>query len=1657
MKNYVSALIFVFWAGLAVSQEVHPTGDLSEVKVTYDYSKENIGTVFETNENSYLLKVSLFRHPDENADILIRLWEISGENYILTAGPFRWNISSGPQGWLEYELPYPIAIYKNRSYVLSFDTYSDTKLSTEKVTTSALSYDQSGERISAWEKEKSVVPKSVFINTSGRIKVYAILNVKFEPGIIGTDQTICYNTVPNQLTQIQPPTGGAGIYSFQWQSSVNNINWVDIAGGSSAAYTPPALTSNRWFRRVVTSGTFGSVISNAVLITVNPELKAGSIGPSQTICANSIPSTLSLSGNPSGGTGSYTYLWQVSNDNSSWTNIPGAGSPSYSPPALTSTAWFRLIVTSGKCGSITSPSVRILVIEALSAGSVGPDQTICYDTSPSSIIQINAPSGGTGTYTYQWQRSVDNVIWTNISGATLSSYSPSALTVNTWFRRNVTSGVCISLGTPVLITVLPDLTPGAIGVSQSICYNTSPAPLTLITQPAGGTGSYTFQWQSSSNNNSWSNISGANSSSYTPPALISDRYFRLIVTSGNCAAKSTASVRISVNADFTAGTIGSDQSVCYNNAPSVLTQLNPPAGGTGVYTYQWQRSSDNSTWNNISGATASSYSPPALTADTWFRRNVTSGDCGTASSNSVRITVNPALNPGTIGTDQTICFNSAPGTLTQISPPSGGSGTYSFQWQRSTDNSNWTNISGATLSSYSPSALTVNTWFRRNVTSGGCNSTSNTILITVYDELNAGSVGSPQSLCFNTTPSPLTQTAAPSGGVGNYTYQWQSSPNNTSWSDIPGATLSNYSPPTLTSTTWYRRTVTSGSCGSANSPSVRITVYSELSAGTIGTDQSICYNDLPSALSQNSAPSGGTGTYTYQWQRSSDNSTWNNISGATASSYSPPALTADTWFRRNVTSGDCGTASSNSVRITVNPALNPGTIGYSQTICYNSTPSSLNQLTSPSGGSGIYSYQWQRSTDNSTWDNISGAISTSYSPTALTSSTWFRLNVTSANCSGITNSVLITTLGQISQAQLHDSRRISNNTSTNINVTISGGAAPYLINYTLNGTPQTPLTNYMSGTSFPTGILTEGTYVYSLTSVTDANGCYAQNLGTSIIITVLSGEIYTSNSSLVLVNSASSYYSNYLYYIKPYLDNFGIPYEVCDVNSSPLPAFEDYAVLIFGHRNVYSSGYPISQIESAVAGGVGLYSFDPHLFDYSSGFNNLISPVSATSSQVYIPNYSHYITQMHAPDSYNGSNNYVNLRSSWTLTQNSSLAGGSNLATLGSVSLLQVSTYGNGRIVKWSGYDWVFESILGPVYGMDDLIWRGIVWAARKPFVMQGLPPMFTMRVDDVDGTGSEIENNFTWVNICNEFGIIPWLGIFVNNIPSAYIPALRTLINNHQATASPHAYGYALGYNGFIYYNHDNINNFDAAANVRQARDYFINNGLTMSNYVVPHYYEYSSACLAEVRNMGVEFIGVHWLPDLSYTPSPDWLNCGPYRINRNGTSATSDLRPVYYGDYVTLSGVEFFNCITEIRDDGGYEWFPDNSVTTTSNRGVRHLRRAFNSMVLASLFTHEQTYIASITPDNWREILRRVTTGVSGYSPEYTSLDYALRYVRAKKNIRITQVLEKSSTIEIHYSGSNDMNTKCYLFTESGGQIYSSFVELSQINGNNIISVPK
>jgi len=91
------------------------------------------------------------------------------------------------------------------------------------------------------------------------------------------------------------------------------------------------------------------------------------------------------------------------------------------------------------------------------------------------------------------------------------------------------------------------------------------------------------------------------------------------------------------------------------------------------------------------------------------------------------------------------------------------------------------------------------------------------------------------------------------------------------------------------------------------------------------------------------------------------------------------------------------------------------------------------------------------------------------------------------------------------------------------------------------------------------------------------------------------------------------------------------------------------------------------------------------------------------------------------------------------------------------------------------------------------VLWRSLVWAARKPFALRGLPPLVTMRVDEVAGQGVLWQQSpLYWVHLANRHGFKPWLGLFIYNLTEPAVNELRDLIQRDQATAFPHAFGRA-------------------------------------------------------------------------------------------------------------------------------------------------------------------------------------------------------------------------------------------------------------------------
>ena len=572
-------------------------------------------------------------------------------------------------------------------------------------------------------------------------------------------------------------------------------------------------------------------------------------------------------------------------------------------------------------------------------------------------------------------------------------------------------------------------------------------------------------------------------------------------------------------------------------------------------------------------------------------------------------------------------------------------------------------------------------------------------------------------------------------------------------------------------------------------------------------------------------------------------------------------------------------------------------------------------------------------------------------------------------------------------------------------------------------------------------------------------------------------------NALVIVNSQSDRARAAEDLLRPYLDHFGVPYEVVDLLLTPLPAnLSDYPLLILAHDQLDPDGKRLgglgfNLLREAVQTGSGMVSFDSQLSSLVGMGSH--APMDRVSTSTLTVLGGHPITKPY------DSEQLVQLCADMWLA---ALPDGEVLVRGNGAALLNISFLGEGKIVNWASMDWMHSSILGPLGGLDALLWRSFAWAARKPFCMRGFPPVITMRVDDVAGWGGLWQRSpLYWVEDAIDAGFKPWLGLFIYNLTPSCIDQLRKLILDKDVTAFPHAFGrpnrpnldagyyYPGGlplradiYDEFIYFDHQRRvpwSDEEAERGLDAVEEWYRLNGpLPMSRVALPHWYEMgSNTCERVFRKWGADIIGKVMDVDLPLVAKVKWPRLGPFRRFEdpgecfNFTPGLRGGRPVYYADFYNLKGCAFFNTVTEIRDDYGYEWAPNNDVQASIQRGIRQVRRALDSLALASLFTHETDFIYKISPENWSEIIRGISSGLSGYNPIYLTLDDASVYLRDVRSSRLRACRLDSQTGEILVTleGKAEGNTHVYIFRDEGQDLAEQICQIPAFEGFIVTSL--
>ena len=799
------------------------------------------------------------------------------------------------------------------------------------------------------------------------------INITVQP----TAQTsIETQTATFSVTATTTPTGRTLTYQWQKAESTNLSVWTNV-GTNSASYTTGTLTvaadNGDQYRVVVSRLTSTPVTSNAVTLTVNPiTINITSQPTNQTV---SEPDTATFSCNSAANLGTVSYQWQVADvlTPSTWVNVStgtGGTTNTYTTAATTISGnngdYYRCLLTVPN-GSPTYTNTVTLTVNPVTVNiTTQPTNQSVYSgvAATFTIAATTTPAGR--ALTYQWQRAdvLTPAIWVDVSGATATSYTTTTSTTydsenGDLFRcvatRALSNNATGTSNSATLTVTRPTIAIGTQPTAQT-AYGTNTATFTastITTTPTGRTVTYQWQRAESATPTTWVNVGSsgtvsAGSTSYTTSALTvsgdNGAKYRVQLTTTDSLTVTSTEVTLTVNPVVIAISVQPASTSKYNleTATFSVTAATTPVGKT--ITYQWQKaeSTDLATWNNV-GTNSTSYTTGSLdtTLDNGdqYRVLLSSPEATTVTSNAATLTVTPALinitsqpSATTVNEPSTATFN-----VTATTTPAGRTITYQWQKAESTDLATWNNV-GTNSTSYTTGATTIaddsGDKYRVLMNAAGADQTTSDavtltvapVSINITSQPTAVTTGATTTATFN-----IAATTTPSGRA--LTYQWQKaeSTDTTTWNNIVSATTTSYTTGSLSIAAdngdLYRCVVSrTESYTSLNSVSVLLTVE-PVTITITGHPASQTVTQGNTATFTVTSSVNYAVTRTYQWQKAESTTPgiWNDISGATSSSYTTGTLTATTdngdLYRVVISAPGASDVTSNSATLTVSIAF----------------------------------------------------------------------------------------------------------------------------------------------------------------------------------------------------------------------------------------------------------------------------------------------------------------------------------------------------------------------------------------------------------------------------------------------------------------------------------------------------------------------------------------------------------------------------------------------------------------------------------------------------------------------------------------------------------------------------------------------------------------
>ncbi|QKJ62831.1 T9SS sorting signal type C domain-containing protein [Flavobacterium sp. M31R6] len=741
----------------------------------------------------------------------------------------------------------------------------------------------------------------------------------------GTSINLNATSTGNTIYWFTVPTGGGNV-----GSSASAVNFL-IAPPSSATttYYADARTAAGCFSTARTAT--GTVTASAPpTISVQPASPAA-------ICAGTGTRSISITSTAT------SWQWRLNGvdltNNATFSGVNTA-TLTITNPAITDGGTYTVMLNGSTCGLVSNNATLTVNASPSPPTGVTPNSPVVVCTSDGKTPLTATVSAG-NTIDWYTVASGGSSLGSSTSGA---NFLVSAPTATVYYAEAHNSNGCVSptrtATASVTSNVLPAITTQP-ATPAAACAGTGTVTITI-----GATGVTTYQWRKNgtplSNVAPYSGVTTATLTITNPPIGDNGATFDVVLNSATCPVTSNA-VTLTVNTTPTAPTaVTPNATVTICGSGNI--NLNATSAGNTIYWYTV--ATLGSTIGNSNSGVNLSITPPGGTTTYYAEARTPAGCSSLTRTATAAITVTPTpvvtvefteqVNDKTYSIAACGHIAAAENDIDVHSGNPAGVNATTFgptatgQWQVSYDNqATWVNAPGPTSTTpqylfdpaYTIFESTPGTYyFRLILTVNGCPGTSDVITLTVNGNptLTPGSIATDQSSCtapFN--PAAFTQTAAPTVATPisgyNFSYIWQSSTDNVTFTNIAGATAATYDSPNINVTTYFRRYAIYGSAGggcSAVSNTITVLVGS-LPAPTVGTITQPTCGVATGSVVLSGLPTPGTYTIT---RTGTSGATYPSLSGATTTI---TGLAAGT-YNFTVTQAGCASPSAASANVVIN-------------------------------------------------------------------------------------------------------------------------------------------------------------------------------------------------------------------------------------------------------------------------------------------------------------------------------------------------------------------------------------------------------------------------------------------------------------------------------------------------------------------------------------------------------------------------------------------------------------------------------------------------------------------------------------------------------------------------------------------------------------------